>query len=60
MNDSYLDFLKNDIDTGLLVARRVGMIRRTIKISGGVIEEGFIYLPQFKRFVVLNVKGRFE
>jgi len=56
----YLDFLSDDIKNGLLKNSRVGMIRRTIKINCGVVEEGFIYLPMFKRFVVLNVKGRFE
>lgn len=60
MNNYNLDFLSDDIKTGLLKINRVGMIRRTIKINCGVIEEGFIYLPQFKRFVVLNVCDRFK
>ena len=59
MND-YLNFLINDIENGLLKNKCVGMIRRTLKFIDGVKIESFIYLPQFKRFVVLNVKGRFE
>jgi len=55
-----LDFLSDDIQTGLLKNNRVGMIRRTIKIRGGSVEEGFVYLPMIKKFVVLNVRGRFE
>ena len=60
MNDYNLDFLSDDIQNGLLKNNRVGMIRLTLKFKGEVVEEGFIYLPQFKGFVVLNVKGRFE
>jgi len=55
-----LDFLKNDIETGLLINKRVGMIRRSVKIKGGVVFDDLIYLPQFKTFQVLRVKGRFE
>lgn len=51
------DFLIEDIETGLLKNKRVGMIRRTIKINCGVVEEGFVFLPQFKRFVVLGIKN---
>ena len=58
--DSYLDFLSDDIKNGLLKVHRVGMIRRTLKFNGGVVEDGFIYLPMIKNFIVLNVKGRFE
>ncbi len=55
-----IDFLKNDIDTGLLKNIPVGMKRRTIKISGGVVFDEFRYLPQLKGFVVLGIKSRFE
>ena len=53
----YLDFLKDDIKTGLLKNKRVGMIRRTMKFIAGRRVEEFIYLPQFKRFVVLRFGG---
>lgn len=56
----YLDFLKEDIQKGLLKNRRVGMIRRTIKFIDGEKVEDLRYLPMIKNFVVLNVKGRFE
>ena len=55
-----LDFLSDDIKNGLLKNNRVGMIRRTVKINCGVVEEGFIFLPMIKKFIVLNVEGRFE
>lgn len=58
--NNYLSFLIDDIDTGLLKLKRVGMIRRTLKFVNGLRFEELIYLPQFKNFVVLNVKGRFE
>lgn len=58
--NNYLDFLSDDIKTGLLKVRRVGMKRRTIKISGGVVFDELRYLPIIKGFVVLNVKSRFE
>ena len=32
------------------------MIRRTLKFIYGVSVEGFIYLPQFREFVVLGIK----
>ena len=57
---SYLDFLTDDIKTGLLKVRRVGMIRRTLKFVAGRRIEEFVYLPMIKNFIVLNVKGRFE
>ena len=39
---------------------RVSMIRRTLKhIEGNNIKD-LRYLPQFKEFQVLNIKGRFE
>jgi len=57
--NNYLGFLSEDIQNGLLKNNRVGVIRRTIKIHNGKVEESFIYLP-FKKFVVLNVKSRFE
>jgi len=60
MNNYNLDFLSDDIKTGLLKVRRVGMIRRTMKINKGKVEKSFIYLPMIKNFIVLNVKGRFE
>ena len=59
MND-YLDFLSEDLQTGLLKNKRVGMIRRTLKFIGGRRFESFIYLPMIKNFIVLNVRGRFE
>jgi len=59
MND-YLDFLKDDLELGLLKNRRVGMIRRTLKFVDGRRVEEFVFLPMIKNFVVLNVKGRFE
>ena len=55
-----LDFLSEDIETGLLKNKRVGMIRRTLKFIAGRRIEDFIYLPMIKNFIVLNVKGRFE
>jgi len=55
-----MNCLLNDVEVGLLKNKRVGMIRRTIKINCGVVEDDFIYLPQFKKFVVLNIKSRFE
>jgi hypothetical protein len=58
--NNYLNFLINDLENGLLKNNRVGMIRRTVKIKGGVVEDGFIFLPMIKNFIVLNVKGRFE
>ncbi len=60
MNNYNLDFLKEDVETGILKARRVGMKVRTLKWIGGRRFEEFRYLPQFKEFVVLNVKSRFE
>lgn len=58
--NNYLDFLSDDIQNGLLKNKRVGMKRRTVKICGGVVFDDRIYLPQFKRFVVLRIKSRFE
>ena len=55
-----LDFLKDDIETGLLKLKRVGMKRRTIKIKGGVVFYELRYLPQFAEFKVLGIKTRFE
>ncbi len=55
--NNYLDFLSEDIQTGLLKNMRVGMIRRTVAIRGGVVFDEFIYLPQFKGFVVLRFGG---
>ncbi len=56
-----LDFLKDDIDTGLLKNKRVGMIRRTIKIK--VIDkkrytmfEDRCYFPECDNLVLINVK----
>lgn len=57
---SYLDFLSEDIQNGLLKNKRVGMIRRTLKWIDGRRVEEFIYLPMIKNFIVLNVKGWFE
>lgn len=52
-----LDFLKDDIDTGLLKLKRTGMKRRTLKwIDGRRIEE-FVYLPMIKNFIVLRFGG---
>ena len=57
MNDYNLDFLKNDLDTGLLKNKRVGMIRRTLKrINGEYISE-LRYLPMIKTFIVLRFGG---
>ena len=36
------------------------MIKRNLKFIDGEKEEGFIYLPQFKDFLVLGIKTRFE
>lgn len=55
-----LDFLKDDIDVGLLKNIRVGMKRRTVRICGGVVFDELRYLPIIKGFVVLNIKSRFE
>ena len=60
MNNYNLDFLNDDIQNGLLKIRRVGMIRRTVKICGGVVFDELVYLPLFKNFVVLNIRLRFE
>ena len=58
--NNYTDFLKDDVETGLLKARRVGMIRRTLKwIDGRRIEE-FVFFPMIKNFVVLNVRSLFK
>ncbi len=57
---SYLDFLSDDIKKGLLKNSRVGMIRRTLKFIGGRRAEEFVFFPMIKKFIVLNVKGRFE
>lgn len=46
--DSYLDFLKDDLETGLLKNKRVGMIRRRVKICGGKIEDCISYFIEFK------------
>lgn len=60
MKEYNLDFLKDDLDSGLLKNKRVGMIRRTVRICDGVVFDEFRYLPLIRSFVVLNVKGRFE
>ncbi len=60
MNNYNLDFLKNDLDTGLLKNKRVGMIRRTLKRIDGKDISDLRYLPLIKGFVILNIKGRFE
>ena len=60
MSNYNMDFLSDDIQNGLLKNKRVGMIRRSVKIKGGVVFDDLIYLPQFKTFQVLRVKGRFE
>ncbi len=52
-----LNFLDEDIKVGLLKNKRVGMIRRTVRIRGGVVFDELIYLPQFKGFVVLRFGG---
>jgi len=36
------------------------MIRRTLKFNGSHKFDELIYLPYFRGFVVLRVKGRFE
>ena len=60
-----LSFLIDDLEVGLLKNKRVGMLRRTLKFKVldnkrySVFDE-FIYLPYFRSFVVLRVKGRFE
>ena len=36
------------------------MNERDLKFIEGIKEEGFIYIPQFKEFVVLRIKSRFE
>ena len=51
-----LDFLKDDIQTGLLKNIPVGMIRRTLKRINGKDISDFIYLP-FKEFRVLMFGG---
>jgi len=53
----YLNFLIEDIDNGLLKLKRVGMIRRSVKIVKGVVYDELIYLPQFKEFIVLKFGG---
>jgi hypothetical protein len=57
---NYLNFLSEDLENGLIKNKRVGMIRRTLKFINGQRIESFIYLPMVKKFIVLNVKGRFE
>lgn len=57
MNDYNLDFLKDDIDLGLLKLKRTGMKRRTLKYINGRNVEEFIYLPLIKDFVVLRFGG---
>ena len=54
-----LDFLKDDIQTGLLKNIPVGMIRRTLKRIDGKDISDFIYLP-FKTFQVLHITDRFN
>ncbi len=58
--NNYLDFITDDVKTGMLKLGRVGMIRRTLKFKDGVRFEDFLYLPLFDGFVVLRGKGRFE
>lgn len=36
------------------------MIKHSIKFVEGKKQEEFVYLPQFKEFVVLRIKSRFE
>jgi len=57
MSNYNMDFLSDDIQNGLLKNKRVGMKRRTIKISGGVVFDELRYLPQFKDFMVLGIKN---
>lgn len=59
MNDYNLDFLKDDIDTGLLKNKRVGMNVRTLKRINGEDISGLTFLPVVGGFVVLNVRDRF-
>lgn len=55
-----IEFLRDDIEVGLLKNKRAGMIRRTLKFTGGCEFNELIYLPYFRDFIVLRVKGRFE
>ena len=57
-----IKFLDDDIQNGLLKNKRVGMIRRTIKIT--VLEnkrytmfEDRCYFPECDKLVLLNVNG---
>ena len=57
-----IEFLRDDIEVGLMKNKRVGMKRRTIKIK--VLDKGrykvfedFVYLPLVKEFVVLRLGG---
>ena len=52
-----VNFLSEDIERGLLLNKRVGMIRRTLSFKGGVKFEELVYLPLFKGFVVLKFGG---
>ena len=62
--DSYLNFLSEDIQNGLLKNNRVGMIRRTLKITKK--KDGFnvffnrSFLLESDPFVLLNVKWWLE
>ena len=55
-----LNFLSDDIENGLLKLKRVGMTRRTLKFNGVRRVEDFIYLPQFKEFVILKTNEVFK
>lgn len=57
MSNYNINFLSDDLERGLLKNKRVGMIRRTVRIKGGVVFDEFRFLPQFKEFVVLNVES---
>ena len=54
--DSYLDFLSEDIQNGLLKSFRVGMIRRTLNFKGGVKFEGFVYIIIFSNLLKGGIK----
>jgi hypothetical protein len=53
----YSNFLKDDIEVGLLKLKRVGMIRRTLTFKNSVKFEELVYLPYFRSFVVLKFGG---
>jgi len=54
-----MNCLLNDVEVGLLKNKRVGMIRRRVKMCGGVMFKELSYFPIVNNLYLVIVKERF-